>query len=327
MDFRVTEDQEALRDGLRAFCDGRVPVETLRELEQKPELDRTLWGELAEMGVFSLLLPEEDGGVGLGNAEAVLAFAELGRRLVPGPLVWSHLAAGLVDGAASGETVVGGLDLIAHPDAPLVVEHLESLDVVLLLKPDGLYRAEPAWLTAEPVATPLDPLTPVHHVTALREGELVASVREARNLHRAGAALTAALMLGIAEATQELATEYAQGREQFGRPIAGFQSIKHMLADMFVRQEVARAAVYAAGATLDDPEVGDVGRAVCAAKATAGEAAMRNARDCIQVHGGMGYTWEVPAHYYLKRTWVLENGFGTTADHEESIAEILAAAG
>jgi alkylation response protein AidB-like acyl-CoA dehydrogenase len=326
MDFRVTEDQEALRDGLRAFCDGRVPVETLRELEQKPGLDRSLWAELAEMGVFSLRVPEADGGVGLGMADAVLAFAELGRRLVPGPLVWSHLAAasGLVDGAATGQTVVGGLDLVSHPDAPWLVEYLESLDVVLLLQPDGVYRVDPGLLSAEAVATPLDPLTPVHHVASLLEGERVAGAADVDRLHREGAALAAALMLGIAEATQEMATEYAKGREQFGRPIAGFQSIKHILADMFVRQEVARAAVYAAGATLDDPEVGDPTRAASSAKASAGEAAMRNSRDCIQVHGGMGYTWEVPAHYYLKRTWVLENVFGTTADHEERIAALLA---
>jgi len=324
MDFRVTEDQEALRDGLRAFCDGRVPVETLRELERKPEIDRTLWRELAEMGVFSLRVPESDGGVGLGMADAVIAFAELGRRLVPGPLVWSQLAAGLVGGAASGEAIVGGLDLVGHPDAPHLVEHLESLDALLLLRPDGVHRVDPAQLSAKPVGTPLDPLTPVHHVTSLPEGEHIAGPDDAARLHLEGAALAAALMLGIAETTQEMATEYAKSREQFGRPIAAFQSIKHMLADMFVRQEVARAAVWAAGATLDDPEVGDVRRAVSAAKATAGEGAMRNARDCIQIHGGMGYTWEVPAHYYLKRTWVLENVFGTVADHEERVAALMA---
>ncbi|MBW2313245.1 MAG: acyl-CoA/acyl-ACP dehydrogenase [Deltaproteobacteria bacterium] len=324
MDFRVTEDQEALREGLRTFCDGRVPIETLRELEQKPELDRALWGELAEMGVFALRLPEDEGGVGLGMSDAAIAFIELGRRLVPGPLVWSQLAAGLVDGAATGQTVVGGLDLISHPDAPYVIEYFESLDVVLLLQPDGIYRVDPDVLSAKPVATPLDPLTPVHHVASLLDGQRIGGADDAAKLHLEGATLTAALMLGIAESTQELATEYAKSREQFGRAIAGFQTIKHILADMFVRQEVARAAVYAAGATLDDPEVGDVVRAVSAAKATAGEGAMRNSRDCIQVHGGMGYTWEVPAHYYLKRTWVLENVFGTVGYHEERIADLLA---
>jgi alkylation response protein AidB-like acyl-CoA dehydrogenase len=89
---------------------------------------------------------------------------------------------------------------------------------------------------------------------------------------------------------------------------------------MFVKQEVARAAVYAAGATLDDPEVGDVERAVAGAKVIAGEGAIRNARTCIQVFGGMGFTWEMPPHYYWKRAWVLGNVFGTTEEHESAIA-------
>ncbi|NNL67898.1 MAG: acyl-CoA/acyl-ACP dehydrogenase [Myxococcales bacterium] len=326
MDFRLTDDQEALRDGVRAFCEGRVPIETLRELEQTPALDRGLWRELAEMGVFGLRVPEAEGGVGLGMADAVVVFAELGRRLVPGPLVWSHLAAGLVDGAASGETVVGGVDLMGALGEPHLVEHFDSLDVLLVLRPEGVYRLDPKSLDATAIETPLDPLTPVHHVADLTSVELVASATDAVRLHMEGTALAAALMLGIAESTQELAVAYAKTREQFGRPIGGFQTIKHICADMFVRQEVARAAVYAAGATLDDPGVGDVARAVSSAKITAGDGAMHNARACIQVHGGMGYTWEVPAHYYLKRTWLLENVFGTTGEHEERVAELLASA-
>src|SRR5262249_22686541 len=154
----------------------------------------------------------------------------------------------------------------------------------------------------------------------------------------------------------ELAVAYAKQREQFGRTIGGFQSIKHMLADMFVRQEMARAAVYAAGGPLDragreasrppnhhagrdaaapphphagrdapgppklQSAVGDVERAVASAKVAAGEAAMRKARACIQVHGGMGYTWQMPPHYYLKRTWVLSTCFGSGEEHEERLA-------
>jgi alkylation response protein AidB-like acyl-CoA dehydrogenase len=139
-----------------------------------------------------------------------------------------------------------------------------------------------------------------------------------------GAALVAGQLLGVAEMSQELATEYARKREQFGRPIGGFQAVKHLLADAFTRQELARAAVYAAGATLDDPQVGSVERAVSAAKVVAGEAAMKNARACVQVYGGMGYTWEIPAHYYLKRTWVLENVFGTVDEHAEQMAGHIA---
>lgn len=325
MVFRLSADQKALQEGVRAFCDGRVSAERLPELELG--FDRSLWSELAELGVFNLRLPEADGGVGLGMADAVLVFAELGRRLLPGPIAWSHLAAGLVKGAERGETVVGGLDLVRRTSEPALVEHLESIDTLLLLRGDGLYRVDPAALDATPIGIPLDPLTPLHHVVSLPEGERVAGPDEAARLRIAGAALVSAQLLGIAEATLELAVEYAKGREQFSRPIGGFQAIKHMLADMFVRQEVARAAVYAAGASLDDPVVGNVERAVSSAKITAGEAALRNSRACIQVHGGMGFTWEVPAHYYLKRTWVLETVFGTSDEHMEHVAECVESGG
>lgn len=324
MNFQLTEDQEALRDGIRSFCDGRIGIEQLLEVE-KEGFDRELWGELAEMGVFGLRIAEAEGGVGLGTADAVLVFEELGRCLAPGPLLFSHLAAGLVEGAASGDVVVGGLDQVGHGDGEVMVEHLQHLDALLVLREDGVYRVDPKSLDARAVETPLDPFTPVHHVAALPQGDKLGDAATVARLRIEGATLASALLLGIAEATQELATEYAKGREQFNRPIGSFQAIKHILADCFVRQEVARAAVYAAGATLDDPEVGSAERAAATAKVTAGDGAMKNSRACIQVHGGMGYTWEVPAHYYLKRTWVLENVFGSVTDHAETMAGLIAA--
>ena len=322
MDFQPSDDQKALRDGLRSFCEGRVPADRLPELEKAGGIDRALWSDLAEMGVFSLRLPEAQGGVGLGNADAVLVFCELGRRLVPGPAVWSHLAAPLVPGAASGERIVGGIEVTAA-GGPILVEQLSGIDDLLVVRPEGLFRVDARRVEGRPVNTPLDPLTPVHEVRALPDGEQVGGPSDAQRLRLEGAALVSGQQLGIAEATLELANAYAKGREQFGQPIGSFQAVKHLLADMFVRQEVARAAVYAAGATLDDPVVGDVQRAVSTAKLTAGEAAAKNARTCIQVHGGMGYTWEVPAHYYLKRAWLLDVLFGTAEDHADTMAECV----
>lgn len=324
MDFRVDEDEEALRAGIRSFCEGRVPLDKLGEMASRG-LDRALWRDLAEMGVFQLRLPEARGGLGLGMSEAVLVFAELGRRLVPGPLLWSHLAAGLVEGAASGELVVGGLDLIRPGSEPLLIEHLEQLDALLVLRPSGVHRLDPRALRARAVVTPLDPLTPLHEASELPEGERIAGPADAQRLRLEGGALAAAQLFGIAEATQELATAYAKGREQFGRSIGSFQAVKHLLSDMFVRQELARAAAYAAGATLDHPEVGDPARAVSSAQLVAGDAALANSRACIQVHGGMGYTWEMPCHYFLKRTWVLANLLGSAEEHCERLAQQVAA--
>jgi alkylation response protein AidB-like acyl-CoA dehydrogenase len=327
MDFRLSEDQKALQRGLRSFCDGRVPVEALHDLAKRGGFDARLWKEVAEMGVFALRLPEERGGLGLGWADAVVVFAELGRRLLPGPLAWTHLAAGLVEGAASGDAVVGGLDLARSTSEPILVEHLEHLDALLVLTPEGAFRLDPRALEVEPVATPLDPLTPVHHVRELPRGERLGGPEASARLRLEGAVLVSGQLLGVAEATTELAVAHAKKREQFGRAIGSFQAIKHICADMFVRQEVARAAAYAAGATLDDPEVGDLERAVAGAKLNAAECALRNARACIQVHGGMGFTWEMPPHYYLKRAVVLASVFGVAEECEERVAERLGAGG
>jgi alkylation response protein AidB-like acyl-CoA dehydrogenase len=320
LDFRINADQEALQQGVRRFCEGRIAIDRLRELEEKEAFDRSLWDDLAEMGIFQLRMPETAGGLGLSSADAVLVFEELGRSLAPGPLVWSHLAAPWIEGAGAGEVVVGGLDLISAAPRPYLVEYWAHLDVLLLLRPEGLFRVDPKTLDAQPIATPLDPLTPMHHVTSLPRGERLAESDVARQLWLEGAALVSGQLLGIAEAALERALDYAKKREQFGQVIGSFQAIKHLCADMFVRQEVARAGAYAAGATLDHPEVGDLERAVGSGKITAGDAAMKNARACIQIHGGMGYTWEVPAHYFLKRTWVLESIFGTGDEHADRIA-------
>ena len=323
MNFQRTEDQKALAAGIRDFCEGRIPNDRFPDLAKSKGFDRTLWNELAEMGVFALRQSEADGGIGLGYADAVLVFEELGRRLVPGPIVWSHLAAGLIDGAASGETIVGGIDLVGDSASPIVIEHLASLDVLLVLTADGINRVDPRGLIATEADVPLDPLTPIYFAQSLPEGERIGDAQAAARVRLEGAALVAGQQLGLAEGALELANEYAKGREQFGRPIGGFQAVKHILAEMFVQQEAARAGAYNAGATLDAPDVADVERAVSSAKLTTGQAAIRNGRSCIQVHGGMGFTWEVVAHYYFKRAWVLENSFGTSDEHAERIAHLL----
>jgi alkylation response protein AidB-like acyl-CoA dehydrogenase len=321
MDFELSADQVALQEGIRNLCAGRFPMTTVRDLAAKGGVDRALWGELAEMGTFALRLPEADGGVGLGWADTVLAYEELGRALVPGPLVWTQLAAGLVPGAALGEVVVGGIE---RHDPSCVVEHLDSLDRLLILDDEGAWVADPGALDAHHLGNPLDPLSPVsRYVGSLPQGEQVADADGVAELRRHGALLTASLLLGIAEASTDLSVAFAKERVQFDKPIGAFQAVKHILADMFTRAEVARAAVYAAGVTVDDPVVGSPARAVAAAKLTANEAGVGNGKSAIQVHGGMGYTWEVDAHLFLKRAYVLEPLFGSTADCADTMAEVL----
>ena len=320
MDLELTSDERDLQEGVRKLCEGRYPIERVRGLEATDGVDRALWRELGDAGVFSLRLAEAAGGVGLGAREGVLVFEELGRALVPGPLVTSHLAAGVVDGAATGEVGVGSVERTGEV---LLVEPLTALDVLVVRDDGGRWSVDPSSLPAEAAPRPLDPLTPVHLVASLPRGSVLAGANEAARWWLEGAAFTAAQQLGSAEASLDAAVAYAKERTQFDRPIGTFQAVKHLLADMLVRVEVARAAVWAAGATLDQPDVGDAGRAVAGAKLLADEAALANGKASIQVHGGMGFTWEVDAHLHLKRAWVLATQFGSTEHHSEALAASL----
>jgi alkylation response protein AidB-like acyl-CoA dehydrogenase len=325
VDFELTDDQVALAEGVAKLCAGRVPPDRLRELEPAGGIDRDLWRELGDAGVFALRLPEAAGGVGLGMAEASVVFQELGRAAVPGPLIWSHLASSFDAQAATGERIFTGV--VRGSSTRLVIDHLGVSDRVLLIGPDAVSVVAAGDVTdrARAVAVPTDPLTPVWLVDAddLPVGARVGDSTLAGRLLLEGAALAAAQQVGIARATTDLAVAYAKEREQFNRPIGSFQAVKHILADMLVRAEVARAAADAAAVTLDQPEVGDPALAVAAAKAVAGEAAVRNGEACIQVHGGMGFTWEALPHLYLKRAWVLDAAFGSADASADEVSKLV----
>jgi alkylation response protein AidB-like acyl-CoA dehydrogenase len=312
VDFQLTDLQEELRDTTRKLCSGRFSIAASRAVEGR--VDAAAWRDLADAGVFSLRLPEERGGLGLGCTDAAVVFDELGRGLVPGPLAWSSLAAGWgVDG------IVGGVERAATA----TVEHLGDLDALLVLDDEGAWAVAPGDLDATELA-PLDPLTPVWQVPTLPRGERVAPSAAARRARLEGAALTAAQLAGIASGVCELTVDYTRQRHQFGRPVASFQAVKHALADMLVRAEMARVQAYAAAAYLDEPSLGDPSRAVSAAKVVAADAARANGKAAVQLHGGMGMTWEVDAHLYLKRAVVLDLAFGTADDHALAVAGHLA---
>ncbi|WP_406061031.1 acyl-CoA dehydrogenase family protein [Streptomyces sp. NBC_01077] len=284
MDFRLTEDQRALRRGVRDLLEGRFGREALRTaVDSGGGLDRELWRELGEAGFFALRLPEGEGGVGLGLPEAVLVFEEVGRVLLPGPLVATHGAAGAVPGAAEGVVVVTEV-------SEGLVPWLDAADVVI-----GDVSG------AVPVRS-VDPLTPLHRVPGKEGATRLDAVL-----------LTAAEQVGSAERTTEMAVSHAREREQFGQVIGGFQAVKHLCAGMLVRTELARAAVRAASLTADPVEI-------AGAKLLADEAATGNARDCLQVHGGMGFTWEADVHLHLKRAWVRSELRLPAARAEEAVA-------
>ncbi|MEW2166431.1 acyl-CoA dehydrogenase family protein [Streptomyces sp. NPDC007084] len=301
MDFQLSSDQRALRQGIRELLEGRFGPAALRAAAGRAGtpgervLDRALWRELGTAGFFALRLPEADGGVGQGLPEAVLAFEEAGRVLLPGPLIATHLAAGTVPGAATGEAVVTAAD-------GALVEWLDEADVV---------RGDTAG--AEPLE-PLDPLTPLHRLPAAPGRPPGPPPADAPLV----SLLTAAEQIGSAARTCRTAVQHARTREQFGRPIGAFQAVQHLCADMLVRVELARAAVYAAAVTAGPADI-------AAARLLADEAAVRGARDCLQVHGGMGFTWESDVHLHLKRAWTRTHRTGGGTQSEELLADDLAA--
>ena len=322
MDFLPTEDQEALRAGVREICTDQFPREKLGELAASGAgFDPALWSTLTELGVFGLRLPEDEGGLGMGLGDAVLVFEELGRALVPGPLVGTLLAAGL-PGLEVGAPV-GVFDLSAEePGRTLLIEHPDVIKHLVVLDGDEARLVDASELSTSPIKVLTDPLTPLGKIASLPTGTVIEG--GAARWRQEGAVLTAALETGIAMAAVEIAVQYAKEREQFGKPIGAFQAVKHMCSDMHVRAQIASVAVHAAAVTLDFPSDGaDPIRAVSSAKILADEAAAQNAKTSIQVHGGMGFTWEVVVHYYLKRGWVHATQFGDAAMHADALAGVL----
>jgi alkylation response protein AidB-like acyl-CoA dehydrogenase len=322
VDFELSDDERALADGMRRLCEGRFPLERVRAGEGRRSLDPDDWKALADAGVFSLRLPEPDGGAGLGTGAAAVVFEELGRALVPGPLVASHVAAGVVKGADTGAQPVG---LLHRPPLErrlaLVVPDLGSLGSLLVVDDATVQALDPSALEAEPIEHGLDPLTPLWRVRRVPESTVVGDAATARRLWRDHLVLSAALLVGMAAATSDLSVAYAKVRRQFDRPIGSFQAVKHLCADMLVRTETARAAVHAAAVTVDQPEVGDAVRAAGGAALLAADAAVCNAKTSIQVHGGMGFTWEVPAHLYLARARVIAHQLGPAGRLAQLVAE------
>jgi alkylation response protein AidB-like acyl-CoA dehydrogenase len=304
MNFDLTDDQIALRDGIRSLLEGRFPMERIRE-----GFDRATFDELAEAGVFSL---RSDG---FSWADAAIVYEELGRACVPGPLVDSF-----------GATVPTGV-VEPIPGRTIWIEHLDAIERLLVFSPDGVDVVDPRAVSGDPAEWPLDPLTPVTPIDALPAGTREGDAAQAYRWWQEGALLTAAQQVGLAGALVDLSVAYAIDREQFGRPIGAFQAVKHMCAEMAVKAEVARAAVHAAACVLDDPETGDLWRALHGAKSVAGETAIACGRLATQVHGGMGFTWEVDVHLYLKRAWVLDTRFGSADAHADAIAAALPAPG
>ena len=321
MAFDLTREQCDLKDGARRLCDEVFTLDHVRKVETTGRVDPITWDLIAGTGLFSLRVPEGDGGAGCGMVESALVFEELGAALVPGPLVGTDLASSC---GSDSSLKVSKVAIIEREPNPTIVEYFDDLDSIWVVDDAGVWALDREALTTEPIQRPLDPLAPSHLIIGpIPGGERVGDSTMGETIRLNGAVLTAALLVGSALAATQLAVRFALQREQFGRPIGGFQAVKHILADMHIRATAAQAAVYAAAAIVDHPEGGDPIRAAAVAKIAAGEAAVFAGRHAIQVHGGMGFTWEIPAHLHLKQAWRLNTTFGRPDVMATALAEMI----
>ncbi|WP_233272222.1 acyl-CoA dehydrogenase family protein [Mycolicibacterium smegmatis] len=334
-----------------------------RLMESEPRFDPAVWARLgAELGVLGLAVPEADGGAGGTLVDQAVAVEELGAALACGPLfgtvylsipalvaasagpVRDELLGVLVEGARTAAFAVpdraGAFDpalvgVTASVDATLTgtVERIvdgAAADVFLVAAtaPDGvaLYAVDASDVQRTPLTT-LD-LTRPQATIALTDtpGRLVAGPGEAERVigHalQVGAALLAVEQVGAAQHLLDLSVDYAKSRLQFGRPIGSFQAVKHRLADDLVDLEHARSAAYHAVWALADGS-DDPALAASIAQATASAALTKIATDTIQVHGGIGFTWEHQAHLYFKRATTDAALLGTAEAHRDRIAELI----
>jgi len=321
VDLDLDADELALQQGVRRFCADRFPLSVARQFGTPGGFDRDRWAELGELGVFDVLSVSTSETGGLGAVGAVVVFEELGRALVPGPLIACVLARGLAEGVCEGRAVVTAVE--RPRSGPAVLEHLAAASSLIVTDDEGVWHVDTADLGNLVAAEALDPTSTVAVVTRLPQGTQVGGPEQASSWRLYGSLLASSMLAGISSATTDLATQYAKARHQFGKPIGSFQAIKHMLADMLARSEVCRASVYMAGAVVDDPSAGRPEDSVASARVIAGQWAVDNARSCIQVHGGIGFTWEADPHLYLKRSWSLANCYGGVDSAAEVVASSL----
>jgi alkylation response protein AidB-like acyl-CoA dehydrogenase len=351
IDLLYTDVENDLREGVRAMLANRAG-QVLARVEGDEPYDPKLWRTIGtEMGLAGLAVPESRGGAGAGWREVAVVCEELGRAVAPTPYLGSAVIATgvllalddelLPELAGGARTAALAVPFGAAPGSvpsPVTVEDgaisgrvrgvadAGTADVLLVPAGDGLYAATAADAELTPVVS-LDLTRPLCDVTLaaapgrpLATGERAAAAIESGL--RAGAAMLAAEQVGLAEWCLEATVHHLKTRYQFGRPIGSFQALKHRVADVWVALAQARAvARYAAGClAAGDP---DAEVAATLAQAHCGPVAVLAAEECVQLHGGIGFTWEHPAHLYLKRAKADALALGTADRHRATLASLV----
>ena len=331
MDFDLTEDQLALRSGAADVLDdlaspARVRIHTTTDAP----FDAALWAAMVEQGWLGVETAEAAGGLGLGSVEVAVLVEELGRHAAPVPFVPTVLALDAFSQAGDHDWVqrllAGEAIACVAWDAAAPVPYAPSADVAVVLADDGVYACElgDRELAERPRREPAMDLTrelgwlSFDRSAARRLGGLEARTRM---LDR-GATFTSADLLGSASRALDMAVEYAKDRVQFGRPIGSFQAVKHRCADMLVDVEGMRSTVYWAAWCIGAGD-GDASIAASTAKTWCADASKRVMASALQVHGGIGFTWEHDLHFFLKRAQLDQLAFGDASAHRERLAALL----
>jgi alkylation response protein AidB-like acyl-CoA dehydrogenase len=328
MNFDFTDDQRSIKSTAKEFLAARYKPEKLRELAEAGEYDDAIWNEMRELGWAGIFIDEEHEGQGLGTVELVILMEEMGYALAPSPF-FSNAAAGLLiqhagseeqkrkwlPGIASGEQPAA-LGEIRNGNAPLVPDAGDAA-VIVLFDCDTAKVVERSAAEVEKVDT-IDSTRKFASVSADGGEALEGDVQG--GLDRVATALSAELT-GVAQRTMEMAVDYAKERKQFDRPVGAYQAVSHRCAQMLMEVESARALTYFA-AYAADSEPDELSLAASTAKAYASDAGWRVSASSLQVHGGIGFTWEHDLHFFLKRAKTDGHLFGTARQHRDRVAEL-----
>ncbi|WP_405901307.1 acyl-CoA/acyl-ACP dehydrogenase [Streptomyces sp. NBC_00727] len=352
-DLLYSEAEEDLRAAVRSLLADRADAPTvIARTESDTPYDPELWKALATgIGAAGLLVPEELGGQGATHREAAVVLEELGRSVAPAPYLTSSvvatetlLALGTPDGPvaallaelaegrkvavlavpfAAATVAIGSLDGVLGP-----VADAAAADVLLVPTADGLYavatdapgvRVEP--LVALDLTRPLATVT-LDGASGTRLADADAARRAVDRGLLAGAGLLASEQLGLAEWCLTETVRHTRERHQFNRPVGSFQALKHRMAQLWLEVVSARAAARNAADALATGSP-DTPLAVAVAQAYCSKVAVHAAEECVQLHGGIGMTWEHPAHLYLKRAKADATAYGTAGRHRETVAALM----
>lgn len=347
MEFAFTQEQQMIAETAHAFFAENATSERTRKAMASDGVDRALWQAFCqELGLSGVGLPEKAGGSGLGLVELAIISEAAGTQVAALPMLgslmqaaqaiaaggsdaqWTEGLPGLISGErisgyfhdaalrANGDRLTGGSRFVAHGSSAdmFVVTDMQQMWIV---------RADARGVTVT-AQTGMDQTRPFAHVElndvpGERLSDPAAALPAA---HRTAFVAIAAEALGGAQACLDRTVAYAKERVQFGRPIGSFQAYKHRLADMMIEIEQARSAVYWAACAVDEGSE-DAPLAVHAAKSFAADTFFRCAGDMIQLHGGIGFTWEHDAHLYFKRARSLQTMLGSGNWHREKIATMI----